>query len=225
MDELSIFVDESGDTGDESEYYLVTLVFHHQSNDLTHSVQQYRNSLSAKRLSTPTFHLNPLMRAKHEFAGMPVEERRRILSTFRVFAQKSPYRYITLAHKKSACDWCYDKLFSRIKRSLVSAFRNHLDYFQSFDTIKIYYDNGQSLVTRTLHDAVEEALGKTAIIYKDAPPCAYMLAQIADYACGVELAALKYEAHKESQTERIFFGTRRTFKKNHLDKLRRHRLA
>lgn len=225
MDELSIFVDESGDTGDESEYYLITLVFHNQSDDLLLSMQQYRNSLSIKQLRASTFHLNPLMRAKLEFAGISVEERRRVLSTFRVFAQKSPYRYVTITHKKSACDWSYDKLSSRIRRSLVSVFRNHLDYFQAFDVIKIYYDNGQSLVTRALHDAVEEALGKTAIEYRDAPPCAYMLAQIADYACGVELAALKYETHKESRTERIFFGTWRTFKKNHLEKLRRHRLA
>jgi hypothetical protein len=36
MRELSVFADESGDTGSESKYYLLTLVFHDQDDDLSH---------------------------------------------------------------------------------------------------------------------------------------------------------------------------------------------
>ena len=43
MKELSIFIDESGDFGEVKEkpsYYLVTLVFHNQSNDISEQVKK-----------------------------------------------------------------------------------------------------------------------------------------------------------------------------------------
>lgn len=48
--------------------------------------------------------------------------------------------------------------------------------------------------------------------------------QVADYACGVELAALRYDAREENATDRLFFGTRRDFVKTFLRKLRKHLL-
>ena len=41
MKELSIFIDESGDFGEydfHSPYYIVTFVFHNQSNDITNNI-------------------------------------------------------------------------------------------------------------------------------------------------------------------------------------------
>ena len=42
---LSIFADESGEWGKRSEYYLITLVFHDQSKDISLALERYRQSL------------------------------------------------------------------------------------------------------------------------------------------------------------------------------------
>lgn len=75
-----------------------------------------------------------------------------------------------------------------------------------------------------LHNAIEYVLAKEAIAYRYAKPADYRLLQVADFACGVELGALKFDHRDERPTDRLFFGTRHTFKKNFLGKLRRHRL-
>ena len=41
MRELSVFVDESGDLGGESKYYLLALVFHDQADDLRRTICLY----------------------------------------------------------------------------------------------------------------------------------------------------------------------------------------
>lgn len=46
--------------------------------------------------------------------------------------------------------------------------------------------------------------------------------QVADYACGIELTAIKYQAHEQTATDNIFFGKWADLKRNHLKKLRRH---
>lgn len=46
--------------------------------------------------------------------------------------------------------------------------------------------------------------------------------QVADYACGVELTAIKYQAREQTATDAIFFGKWSDFKRNHLKKLCRH---
>lgn len=111
-----------------------------------------------------------------------------------------------------------------MKRDLVETLFDNLPYLQSFDAVKIYYDNGQPVVTKALHDAVEYALSKNAIIYKDAKPSQYRLLQLADYICGLELTAIKYSDHCESPTDVRFFGKVGSFKKNYLRKIRKRRL-
>jgi hypothetical protein len=48
MKELSIFIDESGDFGEITErpaYYLVTLLFHDQKNEITTNVKKLEDSI------------------------------------------------------------------------------------------------------------------------------------------------------------------------------------
>lgn len=42
MLEISVFADESGEEGSESKYYLLTLVFHEQSNDVAIPIRLYQ---------------------------------------------------------------------------------------------------------------------------------------------------------------------------------------
>ena len=49
--------------------------------------------------------------------------------------------------------------------------------------------------------------------------------QVADYVCTLELTAIKFEGHEEGTTDKRFFGSWGSFKKNYLRKIRKKRLT
>lgn len=168
-------------------------------------------------------HLNPLMRGNEDYANMPVAIRARMLASFGTFVDHSPFKYRVLLYEKSRFPSA-EALGARIRRDLSTLLFDNIDWFQRFDFVKIYYDDGQGLVTRALHLGFEYALAREAVVYRDASPADYRMLQVADYVCGIELAAAKYDSGEEGATDRMFFGTRRDLKKNFLRKLRRHLL-
>lgn len=172
MRDLSIFVDESGDTGTESKYYLITLVLHEQDRDLHPYEKGYQTALLSKGLEDIPLHLSPLINGHGDYEGMPVERRKRHLAAFRVFMQKLPYRYVTFAYRKSELSeqpLAPNGAVQRTRRDLACFLLENLEYLQRFDNVKVYYDDGQALVTKALHDAIGYALSKEAIVYRDAP--------------------------------------------------------
>lgn len=221
MKELSVFVDESGDLGGESKYYLLTLVFHDQSDDLSRTISLYEQSLASRGLPNVPFHFNPLLRANEGYWNLTASLRSKLLMSFSTFAQHTPFSYHAFVYRKGRFE-STDKLIRAMKRDLTDFLFDNLDKFAEFDLVKTYYDDGQPLITRILHAAFEYALFKSAVMYREAHPAEYRMLQIADFACGIELVTLKYESYEETSTDRRFFGQWRDFKKNYLRKLRRH---
>ena len=224
VEELSIFIDESGDTGN-SRYYLVTLVFHEQSHDLGVALDRYDRLVHDKRLADLPMHLGPLLTGHKEYEGLSAGTRKSYLSCFAMLAERIPFGYITLSYEKKLYAESPDKLLAAMKRDLVMALFDNLSYLQRFDKVKVYYDNGQSIVTDAVHKAVRYVLWKDVVVYRLVTPADYRLFQLADYICTLELTALKYQAHAETATDRMFFGQWGSFKKNYFKKLRRHRLG
>lgn len=223
MRELSVFVDESGDPGTESEYYLVALVFHDQADGIEKFERDYLNSLRTQGLEDIPLHLSPLLNGHDDYESMDIQRRKRHFAAFRIFTQYLPFRYAVFAYKKSELDEDPNSsrsVIQRIRRDLAIYLLDHFDYLRQFDKVKIYYDNAQELVTKALHDAFEYVLSKETIIYRDASPRRYRLSQVADYVCTLELDAIKYENKKESRTDALFFRNRRYFEKNYLRKLK-----
>ena len=223
MKELSVFADESGNPGDDAKYYLLALVFHDQSEDVYEHIKRYEGTLAQRGLPDIPLHMNPLMRANGAYKGMPAQERNRLLTCFSSFAWKCPISYEVLAYRKSHFR-DDDGLLARMKRDLVLLLFDRLEFLQGYDAVKIYYDDGQDMVTDTLHAAFEYALNKQAVLYRDCSPSDFRLQQMADFICEIELAAIKYEANEVGGTEKIFFGNRRDFKKNYLRKLRKKQM-
>lgn len=170
-------------------------------------------------------HLGPLLNGYKEFEGLPVGIRKSHLSCFAMFAEHVPFKYITLAYEKKLYAENPDKLLVCIKRDLVTSLFDNLPYLQRFNKVKIYYDNGQSIVTEAVHKAISYVLWKDVVVYRLISPADYRLFQLADYICTLVLTALKYQAHAETATDRMFFGQWGSFKNNYLKKLRRHRLG
>lgn len=67
--------------------------------------------------------------------------------------------------------------YTRMRRETADLLFENLDYFQSYDKVKIYYDGGQSLVAHALHTAFEYVLAKGAVLYREAEPTAFILSQ------------------------------------------------
>lgn len=134
--------------------------------------------------------------------------------------QHLPVKYETFAYRKSEYP-DEASITPRLKRDIVNLFFENLGYFQAFDKVKIYYDDGQSVVTKALHDATEYALSAEAVVYRHGSPKDYRPSQATDLVCTLELTALKFEAGEQTRTDERFFGPKGTFKKNWLKKIRR----
>ena len=225
MREISIFVDESGDAGETSRFYLITLVFHEQNLNISNVIAVYEQDLARRNMADIPMHLGPLMNGNDDYKFLTIAERKQYLSCFRILVEHMPFSYITLAYEKAHFNDEIAKLLMRMKRDLTQFLFDRFEYLSRFEAVKVYYDNGQSVVAEAIHDAVEYVLAKNAIIYKDASPRDYRLFQVADYICSLELIDAKYSCGAQSNTDERFFGAYGSFKKNWLKKLRRKRLA
>lgn len=222
MRELSVFIDESGDLGEMSRYYLVSFIFHDQANEIADCVAKYEASLRERGLRILPMHLGPLINGNDDYRGLGKTTRARMLSVFRVFTQNLPFSYRCVAYRKSDLGKSVDRFSQRMERDVADIINSNLEYLQTFDSVKIYYGNGQSQVTAIVHSAFEKTLSKEALVYRNASPAQFHLLQVADYICTLELTEIKYQHHEETATDKIFFGTHTTFRKNFLRRLRKH---
>ncbi len=222
MKELSIFIDESGDAGEVSHYYLITLLFHDQDETIDEALKPYEADLVNRSLSPIPMHLGPLLNGNDAYKGLDISIRKKYLSSFRIMASHLAFSYKTLTYEKKR--FSNDKLLNIMRRDLTDLLFNNIEWLQSFDVVKVYYDDGQQIVTKAIHNAIEYVLAKNAIIYRDAKPSDYVFLQVADYICTLELTAVKFQDHNATKTDETFFGQWGAFKRNFLKKLRKHRL-
>ena len=222
MRELSLFIDESGSDSLEERYYILTLVLHEQDEDISGNIRRYERSLAEKGLPDIPFHASPLLNGHNGYANMSLADRKRLLSSFRVFFRHMPVRYkcITLQMKEYTD---LERVTAEMRRRLVAFLFDELEYFQDFDVVKIYYDDGQGSIARAIHKAVDYALAKEAVTYRMASFVDYRLSQIADYVCTLELTALKYADGTTTSTDEKFFGSWSQFKKGFLREARAKR--
>ena len=219
-EDLSIFVDESGGQKGHSKYCIVTLVFHVQSIPVESHILSMMQNLKLKSLPNIPFHASPLMYGKDDYSEVDIETRKRLLSNFEAFCRRVPFTYKVFAYLRSKVSDPED-FAARLKRDLVVFLSENLNYFQSFDCVKIYYDDGQQMVSKALHEALDFMISKEAILYKTVNPKEYCLFQIADYLCTINLTELKFQNKELTETDIKFFGTNYSaFKKGHLKHLR-----
>lgn len=221
--ELSIFVDESGDRGGKSRYYLITLIFHNQADDVTDQVADYERRLAECRLPDIPFHSEPLLNGHKDYENLDVETRKRLLVLFSALVRRLPISYAAFVYRRSEF-LNPEKLAARMKRDISNLLFDNLGHFQSFDEVKVYYDNGQDIVKQALDQSIGFVLSRGTVTKRKTSMRDYRIEQAADYLCTIELAAVKYDAHEDGETYNKFFGTPRDFKKNWLKQARRKRI-
>ena len=219
MSELSIFIDESGDFGQydyRSPYYIITMVFHDQSNDISGPMEKLERDLANRGLPHHCIHTGPIIRRENEYEFMSIDERRRIFNSMVTFIKHCGLKYRCVHIEKKHIE---DSIAATARLSLlISRFiKDHLEEILPYGTVKIYYDNGQTEVTRILVSVFTALLPEVQM--KKVMPSDYRLFQAADMFCSMELVRLKLDASALSPSEMEFFGSIRDLKKNYLKPL------
>ena len=214
---LSAFIDESGDFGTyspHSPYYIVSIVTHNQDIDINRNIKIFEEHVQALGYDgDTTVHTGPLIRREAVYSNDLMEERKRLFNALFNFARKLDINYACAKTIKSK-DTDIIKLTANVSREIGNTIRMNIDYWNSFDKIIIYYDNGQIELTKILTSVFNTLL--TNVEFRRVSPHNYKLFQVADMICTIELLALKADSNSFSKSETEFFGNIRNFKKNYL---------
>lgn len=211
---LSIFIDESGDFGKFNSiapYYLVTMLFHNQSNNIAKEIVNLDNSLDKRGYTNHYLHTGPLIRKEEVYVYLSIDERKHILNSFMAFVTKVDFTYKTFIVEKSR-DIDQFKLISLLSKQIRDFLDCRVINFSDFDKVIVYYDNGQTQLTSIMASLLTES---NIEFRRNARPSYYRLFQIADLLTTFELINKKREDKKNSKSETSFFGSMRDFYKNY----------
>ena len=221
MRELSIFIDESGDFGeydDRSPYYIITMVFHDQSIPITDSIYKLNQELSYMNLDNLCIHTGPIIRREEIYEFMPIKQRRSIFNVLVAFFRQIDIKYKCFSIEKKYAD---DVILatSQLSKKISQFIRDNYSVFLSYDSVKIYYDNGQIEVSKILASVFSALLPNAQ--FRKVLPKDYKLFQVADLICTMELIRLKIENNRYSKSEELFFGNQYELKRNYLRVIRK----
>lgn len=216
MKTLSIFVDESGDFGDYSKhspYYIIAMIFHEQSKDISSEITRLNHELFNLGYQNHVVHTEPLIRREGDYQNLPPNERRSIFTKLYYFTSKCDIQYQPFIFPKKEFENSL-KLAERISREISIFIKENLTYFQKFEKIILYYDNGQHELSRILNAVLSAELADYDI--RKVLPRNYKLFQAADLICTLELLRLKAETSSLTRSEILLFHSRRELKKDFL---------
>ena len=160
MSELSIFIDESGDFGPydyRSPYYIITMVFHDQSVDISTPITKLEADLSNRGFPNHCVHTGPIIRRENEYEFETIETRRRILNSMVTFIKHCNVKYHSFHIEKKHIE---DSVQASAQLSLlISRFlRNHYEELLSYDN----FPGKKAVISRT-----NEGMKKSYEVGKD----------------------------------------------------------
>lgn len=221
---LSVFIDESGDFGPyekHNPYYIVALITHDQSIDITREISQMNDYMKQSGRSIHAIHVGPLIRRESIYLHELAEERKHLFNLLFNFTRRISLKYMTCCVKKNRREDEIDMTI-RLAKEMAKVLRSKSDYFNSFDKIVVYYDNGQIELTKIISSLFNALFSNVEM--RKVKPIDYKLFQVADLVCTMELLAMKAEQNSFSNSEIEFFGNVRNFKKDYLKTLRKKRM-
>ena len=224
MKELSIFIDESGDFGvvdSKSPYYLVTIILHDQDKEITDMLEHLDTALNTKGLNNAFIHAGPLIRREREYASMSIDERRILFYKMRDFFLHVPIQHYTIKVHKKNMETVFE-LNQQLTKQMKEMILSNLPYFQSFDKIIVYYDNGQQELNLIINTILNIQLNN--VEFRKATQDKYRLLQLADFICTLELLNIKFKEKQLSKSEKSFFYKPQELKKSFLKLLNKKKI-
>lgn len=224
--EISVFVDESGsfvplNEDAASPYYLLCMVFHDQEMDVSDEISRLEDTFQVMGLGRGhCVHAGPLIRREQSYAHMAREERRAIFQHMLAFFRRASITYKCFKVNKRE-NTRQDAIHDTLLRQIVEFMVMNSAEFDSYEMLKVYYDNGQSQVKDLLKEAFAIYSSKTEFV-QNVSPARYRLFQAADLACTLELIKMKLdELGTMSASENAFFGGAKALRKGYLKPLSR----
>lgn len=195
---LAIYIDESGNfdySKQGSKFYVLSLVLVDPKTDV--------NKMFSK-VKCQKFHAAPIIRGKEEFEGLDIVTRKRYFRSMTILANVSEYIYKTFLYTKSSFK-DKDSLLKTIVRDLYAFFMNEANGFGSYDSIVLYYDNGQTEITSSLSILVN-------IVFSNASLVKVLLKnrmfELADYISEITLLEHKMHNGYLTNSEKGFFTSK-----------------
>lgn len=141
---LNIFVDETGEFGygvKSSMLYGISFTFHEQDNDISGELNNLNNRLM-KIGYTNMIHMSDLIMRRGDYSKFDIKMRKSIFNSIYQFSRKIPVKYHTIIIDKRFID-NGNVLRKQIINEVNQMIKNNESYFNKFDKIVMYYDNGQ----------------------------------------------------------------------------------
>lgn len=129
------------------------------------------------------------------------------------FALNCDISYKSFTFKKNEYENIF-KLEARMARELSQFIRDNHDFFGGFDSVILYYDNGQHELNKILNMVLATELSSYDI--RKVIPNEYRLFQVADLICTLELLEIKVQTGPLSRSEELLFHSKRDLKKDFL---------
>ena len=144
MKRLNIFVDETGEFGfgnGASELYGVSFTFHEQNDDIMLELNKLNDRLYNIGY-TDMLHIADLIMKRGDYSKFPIAKRKSIFNSIYQFSRRIPVKYKTIIIDKKYTDNSR-VLKQKLSLEINNMVKEHERYFNKFDMIIMYYDNGQ----------------------------------------------------------------------------------
>ncbi len=206
MQRLNIFVDETGEFGfskGASEVYGISFTFHEQGNDISHEIENLNKRL-IKIGYTGMIHMADLIMHRGDYSKFDIKMRKSIFNAIYQFSKKIPVQFYTIIVDKKYTDYS-EILRKKIKNEIDQMIKTHEDYFNKFDKIVLYYDNGQETlgyILDSLFIRFDSYEHKIIFNHKEK-----RLFQVSDMLTYIDKAIYKHKNNiKYKKSELYFFG-------------------
>ena len=187
------------------------MLFHDQDKDINPMIKKLDEEIQSLGYEQDfVIHTAPLIRKEEMFNAVMPNERRALFTKLFYFVLKSDIQYKTFVFEKKQFENTL-KLEGRMAKDMSLFIRSNLDFFQGFENVILYYDNGQHELNRILNAVLTTELSHYDI--RKVLPKDYKLFQAADLICTLQLLSLKRERKELSNSELLLFHNERELNK------------
>ena len=217
---LSCFIDESGDFGPydyRSPVYYVSMVLHNQDDDITSKIAGMEQRAERYGFPNHAIHTGPLIRREGIYKNELTEDRKHLFNVLYHFTVQLPIYYFCVKVNKAECDDGIQQT-AKLSRGITEEINKHHAFWAIFDKIIVYYDNGQTQLTRIITSVFNTLFDNVEV--RKVRPVDYKLFQVADLICTMEMIEDKANRNMLSNSEKEFFISGNLFRKDYYKKIK-----
>ena len=197
------------------------MVFHNQSININENISKLEESVRVSGFNVEYIHTGPVIRREDVFANYSIDERRKLIYKMLNFYNNCEIFHDTvIINRKEATDKL--TLSGKLAKGITEMIRRHIEYFNQFDKVIVYYDNGQIELSSILNAVLTVLFGD--VEFRKAEPQKYRLLQVADFICSMELLKIKRDEKRLSKSEEKFFYKPQELKKVFLKSIDKKKL-